>query len=66
MTSAWVRLSDGVIETIAMADPAVDVVPPGYRLVALPDGLGVDDTWTWTEAAGFINPNPPPPVEGAQ
>ena len=58
MICAWVRLADGVVETLVNADLGQDEVPAGYRLVAVPPGIGVDGTWTWTETGGFVDPNP--------
>lgn len=42
----------GAVVNVIVADPDKDSVP-GFRLVAVPDGVGIDTRWVWNEAEGF-------------
>ena len=41
---------------IIVADPDVDPAYPGTTLVAIPDGMAVGTSCTWTQATGFVCP----------
>lgn len=42
----------GAVVNIIIADPERDHVP-GCTLVAIPDGVTVDQRWVWSEEEGF-------------
>ena len=43
----------GTVVSTIMADPSTDPAPPGFTLVALPDGVTVDQGWSYAPAKGF-------------
>lgn len=64
MRCALVNASTNIVESVIMADPAVDPAPEGYILIGLPDDSPVTMGWIYDPATGtFTNPNPPPPEE---
>lgn len=52
MMKAAVIDESGAVVNVIVADPEKDSIP-GMRLVAVPEGVGVDTRWVWNEAEGF-------------
>lgn len=52
MMRAAVIDKSGAGVNVIVADPEKDSIP-GFQLVAVPDGLGVDSRWIWNENTGF-------------
>jgi hypothetical protein len=44
------------VTNVIVADPDVDQPYPGTILVAIPDGVGVNTSCTYTQATGFVCP----------
>jgi hypothetical protein len=44
------------VTNVIVADPDVDQPYPGTILVAIPDGVNVSTSCTWTQATGFLCP----------
>lgn len=63
MTISAIILPNNKIAAVIVADATVDAIPPGYpegsSFVVAPTGC--DESWTYTEAEGFYNPNYSPP-----
>lgn len=58
---AVVRLVDGLVINIIMAQPA-DEPPIGCELIEIMNGQPCNIGWYW-DGTTFIDPNPPPPDE---
>jgi len=52
MRAAVVDPQTGAVMNVIVANPQNDSVP-GHLLVAIPDGVAVDQRWVWSEEEGF-------------
>lgn len=60
MRCAFVNSATNIVENIIMADPTVDIPPPGYLIIGLPDDSLVTFGWVYDPVTGqFTDPNPP-------
>ena len=70
MNAAIVDLVTGIVINVVVVDSADDPAPDGTAVVAIPDDLTVGPNQaTWTQAGGFITPEPEtaasaPPIDG--
>lgn len=59
MRAAIVDGSGDVLNVIVV-DGISDPAPSGCRLVQVPDGLGIDTNWKWSQSQGLYDPRPAP------
>lgn len=52
---ALIDLTTDEIINVVMADPEVDFVAEKQKLIPIPEGWGVDTTWTYNETFGFVS-----------
>ena len=53
---------DGSISDVILADPNDPVLAeryPNSLIISVPDNIYPDNTWTYDDTKGFIDPNPP-------
>ena len=53
-TCALIDQNTGNVTNMVVADPDVDPAPAGEWLVAVPDGMMVDQRWVWSQGGGFV------------